>query len=54
MDFGVISLLIVLVLAVVIVLFTPEPAKSKFAEVGGVAFLLWVLVKLVGALLGKT
>ena len=54
MDLGLISLLVILVLAIVIVFTVPEPMKTRFAEVGGTAFLLWLLVRLVGSLMGRT
>jgi hypothetical protein len=52
MDVGIIWLLVIVVLSVLIVLFCPEPLKTKLAEIGGVAFMLWILVKLFAALSG--
>ncbi len=52
MDAGIIWLVVVLVLAILVTIFAPEPAKSKGAQVGGIAFLLWILVKLFAFLVG--
>ena len=52
MDAGIVTLLVIVVLAVLVVLFAPEPAKTKMAEVGGVAMLLWIVAKLFAVLVG--
>lgn len=54
MNFDLISLLIILVLATVYVLVSAEtPTRRKVADIGGCAFILWALVRIFAYLIGK-
>lgn len=54
MNFDLISLLVILVLATVYVLVTGDsPTRQKAAAIGGCAFLLWALLRVFAFLLGK-
>ena len=53
MQLDLLAILIILALSTIWVLFGPEPPKQKLAEIGGTAFLLWLVLQLFKYLLGK-
>lgn len=54
MGLDLIGILIVLALATIWVLFGPDPPKRSLADIGGTAFLLWLVLQLLKYLLGKS
>lgn len=53
MNLDLMAILIILAISVIWVLFGPDPPRQKLAEIGGTAFILWLLLQLFKYLLGK-